>query len=271
MAYRSAFCASSDEKDAIAALNSLQTNFSILESIRKSGGRMNETSLPEMRDWLRRINYSPTDLNKLNMIHITGTKGKGSTCAFVTSILQHLFPEKKIGLFTSPHLKAVNERIQINSVPLDQELFARYFWEVWDRLEASSQKEGSTSRAKPVYFRFLTLMAWHAFLDMKVDTAIMEVGVGGEYDSTNLIPQPTATGVTSLGIDHITVLGNTLESIAWHKGGIYKKGVAALTVEQPEGALDVLEQRAKEADVILFPYPSQPFRLHFELSRFILH
>ena len=69
---------------------------------------MNETSLPEMREWLRRINYAPDDLNSLNMIHVTGTKGKGSTCAFVSSILQHLYPEKKIGLFTSPHLKAVS-------------------------------------------------------------------------------------------------------------------------------------------------------------------
>jgi folylpolyglutamate synthase len=129
---------------------------------------MNQTSLPEMREWLRRINYSPTDLNRLNMIHITGTKGKGSTCAFVSSILQHLFPEKKIGLFTSPHLKAVNERIQVNSVPISEVTFARYFWEVWDRLEASAELEGLDKLNKPVYFRFLTLMTWHALLDMKV-------------------------------------------------------------------------------------------------------
>src|SRR5271154_2644484 len=173
---------------------------------------MNATSLPEMREWLRRINYTPQELNSLNMIHITGTKGKGSTCAFVSSILQHLNPSHKIGLFTSPHLKAVNERIQINSVPISEDDFARYFWEVWDRLETFEPTEGSEIQfdkgRKPVYFRFLTLMAWHAFIDMKVDTAIMEVGVGGEYDSTNLVTQPTATGVTSLGIDHVTVLGN---------------------------------------------------------------
>jgi len=79
----------------------------------------------------------------------------------------------------------------------------------------------------------------------------VEVGVGGEYDSTNIVTKPTATGVTSLGIDHVTVLGNTLESIAWHKGGIYKEGVAALTVEQPAGALEVLRQRAEERGVCL--------------------
>jgi folylpolyglutamate synthase len=240
-------------QDAVTALNSLQTNSSILEQLRKSGGRMNTTSLPEMREWLRRINYTPEDLNSLNMIHITGTKGKGSTCAFVSSILQQLYPHWRIGLFTSPHLKAVNERIQVNSVPISEDDFARYFWEVWDRLEAFEPMEGNEIQfekgRKPVYFRFLTLMAWHAFLDMKVDTAIMEVGVGGEYDSTNLVTRPTATGVTSLGIDHVTVLGNTLESIAWHKGGIYKKDVAAFAVEQPEGALEVLRQRAAEKEV----------------------
>jgi folylpolyglutamate synthase len=128
---------------------------------------MNETSLPEMREWLRRINYIPEDLNRLNMIHVTGTKGKGSTCAFVSSILHHLFPEKTVGLFTSPHLKAVNERIQVNSTPICQELFARYFWEVWDRLERSAKEEGLDGK-KPVYFRFLTLMAWHAFLELGV-------------------------------------------------------------------------------------------------------
>ena len=129
---------------------------------------MNQTSLPEMREWLARINYSPADLNQLNMIHVTGTKGKGSTCAFVSSILQHLFPKKKIGLFTSPHLKAVNERIQVNSVPISEDLFAQYFWQVWDRLESSAEKEGLDKVKKPVYFRFLTLMAWHVFLDLKV-------------------------------------------------------------------------------------------------------
>jgi folylpolyglutamate synthase len=210
---------------------------------------MNETSLPEMREWLRRINYSTSDLNKLNMIHVTGTKGKGSTCAFVSSILQHLYPSKRVGLFTSPHLKAVNERIQVNSTPIKEDLFARYFWDVWDRLERSAVVEGLDKERKPVYFRFLTLMAWHAFLDLGVDTAVFEVGVGGEYDSTNIVEKPTATGVTSLGIDHVTVLGNTLESIAWHKGGIYKQGVAALTVDQPAGALEVLRQRAEERGV----------------------
>jgi folylpolyglutamate synthase len=79
----------------------------------------------------------------------------------------------------------------------------------------------------------------------------VEVGIGGEYDSTNIIPKPTCTGITSLGIDHVTILGDTLENIAWHKGGIYKEGVTALTVEQPSSALEVLRQRAAEKEVLI--------------------
>jgi folylpolyglutamate synthase len=166
-------------KDAITALNTLQTNSDFLTQLKKSGGRMNQYSLPEMREWMRRIDYVPEDLNRLNVIHIAGTKGKGSTCAFVASLLRHLFPGKTIGLFTSPHLKNVNERIQINSTPIAESIFARYFWEVWDRLEASAEKEGLDRRVKPPYFRYLTLMAWHTFLDMKVFVRLGFTDIGG--------------------------------------------------------------------------------------------
>ena len=74
----------------------------------------------------------------------------------------------------------------------------------------------------PGYFRFLTLMAFHVFLDKKVDATILEVGIGGTYDSTNIVPDPIVTGITALGIDHIKVLGNTIQDIAWQKSGIFK-------------------------------------------------
>jgi len=92
----------------------------------------------------------------------------------------------------------------------------------------------------------MTLVAYHTFLSLKVDATILEVGVGGTYDSTNIVPKPVVTGVTSLGIDHVTVLGSTLGEIAWHKGGIHKEGVPAFTAEQPAEGLDVLRQRAKD-------------------------
>ncbi|KAG9222574.1 hypothetical protein CCMSSC00406_0002909 [Pleurotus cornucopiae] len=188
----------------------------------------------------------PEDLNKLNVIHITGTKGKGSTSAFCDSLLHQSMPRWSIGLFTSPHLVAVRERIRINGQPISEEAFAKYFFDVWDKLEANDARANPDTPPKPMYFRFLTLVAFHAFIDLKVDATVLEVGVGGKYDCTNLVPKPVVAGVTSLGIDHIFVLGKTLSEIAWQKGGIFKEGAPAFTVNQPEEGLTMLRQRAEE-------------------------
>ena len=145
-----------------------------------------------------------------------------------------------MGLYISPHLRSVRERIQINNEPLSEALFSKYFFDVWDRLSATG--DGS----KPVYFRLLTLVAFHAFLQERVDTAVIECGIGGEYDSTNLFDSPTVTAVTALGIDHVAMLGGTVAEIAWHKAGIFKKGATALTVPQLEPAMEVLRKRAEE-------------------------
>ena len=164
---------------------------------------------------------------------------------------------KKIGLYTSPHLRFVRERIQINGKPLTEEAFTRYFFETWDRLEASAAKAGenpTATTAKPVYFRFLTLMAFHTYLEESVDCAVIECGIGGAYDSTNIIPSPAVTGITSLGIDHVGVLGSTIEEIAWHKAGIMKPRQSSKTeklqcftpASQPAAAKEVLSRTATE-------------------------
>lgn len=207
--------------------------------------------MPEMREWSRRIGYQTSDIDKLKVIHVTGTKGKGSTCAFTQSILNQYRPEiSKIGLYTSPHLKSVRERIRINGQPIAEEKFTKYFFEVWDRLSNTKTDDDSlphmASGMKPAYFKYLTLLSFHVFIQEGVDTAIYEVGVGGEYDSTNVIANPTATGVSALGIDHTFMLGDTIEEIAWNKGGIFKPSALALTVPQPQSALKVLQGRADE-------------------------
>lgn len=162
-------------------------------------------------------------------------------------------------MYTSPHLRFVRERIQINNQPLSEEAFANYFFEVWDRLEASATKAGhndpQSSETKPVYFRFLTLMAFHCYMQEKVGTAVLECGIGGEYDSTNVLVKPSATGVTSLGIDHTAMLGETIESIAWHKAGIFKEGVPAFTASQAPSALKLLHERAEERKTQLQEVP----------------
>ncbi|KAK2766690.1 Folylpolyglutamate synthetase [Arachnomyces sp. PD_36] len=254
-------------EDAIKALNSLQSNFAVVEAISKSRKGMNRLAIPEMIEWCQRLGYQPTDLNKLNIIHIAGTKGKGSTSAFISSILSQYLssntssattgevaPSKtlnKIGLYTSPHLRFVRERIQINNTPLTEAQFAKYFFETWDRLEASAKANGTDPAKKPVYFRFLTLMAFHTYISEGVDAAIIECGIGGEYDSTNIIVNPVVAGITSLGIDHVAVLGETIEEIAWNKAGIMKTGSGAFTVVQPDAAMGVLRERAEEKKVEL--------------------
>ncbi|KAI9838725.1 MAG: hypothetical protein M1837_002428 [Sclerophora amabilis] len=247
--------------DAVAALNTLQSNSSIVEAIRKSGKGMNQYAIPEMIEWCRKTGYEPVDFDRLRAIHIAGTKGKGSTSAFISSILAQYLPSStqhspklhKIGLYTSPHLRFVRERICINNKPLSEEEFAKYFFSTWKRLEATAQKAGLPTdvSAKPVYFRFLTLMALHAYIEENVDTAVIEAGVGGEYDSTNILVHPTVAGITSLGIDHVAMLGGTIEEIAWHKAGIMKSGTSVFTVPQLPGAMKVLEQRAAEKGIRL--------------------
>ncbi|GJE84386.1 FolC bifunctional protein [Phanerochaete sordida] len=238
--------------DAVDHLNSLQSNAATLDAVRASGGRLSEFAIPEMLEYLGRIGYEAEDLNALNVIHVTGTKGKGSTCAFTNSILRHVKPEWRVGLYTSPHLVAVRERIRVNGSPISEEDFARFFFEVWDRLDKNEVRAHPSTPSKPAYFRFVTLVAFHAFLSLKVDATILEVGVGGAYDSTNIVPRPTVTGVSALGIDHVGVLGKTIPEIAWQKAGIYKPGVPALTVEQPEEGMKVLEQRAAELKTASF-------------------
>ncbi|KAF8341571.1 FolC bifunctional protein [Cantharellus anzutake] len=238
---------------AVEKLNTLQSNAATLQAIRASGAPTKaEYAIPEMIGFLRRIGYTPEDLNRLNVIHVTGTKGKGSTCAFVDSLLRHSDPSWKVGLYTSPHLIAVRERIRINGEPISEELFARYFFDVWDRLENTTIETQEFRTPKPMYFKFLTLVAFHVFMELKVDATILEVGVGGTYDSTNIVPKPVATGVSALGIDHVFMLGNTLREIGWQKGGIYKEGVPAFTVEQPAEGLTSLEQQARDRNASSF-------------------
>lgn len=194
---------------------------------------------------------------------MAGTKGKGSTCAFVDSILAEYRKKtsvpQKSGLFISPHLIAVRERIRINSAPISEALFAKYFFEVWDRLESSTLRPDDVPLGtKPIYGRYLTLVSWHAFLQEKIDVAVYETGVGGEFDATNVVERPLASGISTLGIDHVYVLGDTVDKIAWHKAGIMKTGSPAFTIEQFPEAAEVLRKRAGEKEVKLTELPIDP-------------
>ncbi|KAI9208294.1 Mur ligase [Polychytrium aggregatum] len=239
--------------DAVNRLNNLQSNAATLEAIRKAGNSLNLRNIPEMTEFLERIGHKVPELNKLNVIHIAGTKGKGSTSAFCESIMRGVAvvedgSEKplKTGLYTSPHLLAVRERIRINGVPISEAQFTKYFFQVWDALEATKEQITPGYPQVPVYFRCLTLLAFHVFLSEGVDVCVLEVGIGGKYDATNLIERPVVCGITSLGMDHVPLLGTTIGEIAWNKAGIIKPGVPVYSVNQPKEALETIESVSKE-------------------------
>ncbi|KAK1436161.1 hypothetical protein QVD17_01937 [Tagetes erecta] len=184
-------------------------------------------------------------ISKMKIIHVAGTKGKGSTCTFAEAILRNC--GFRTGLFTSPHLIDVRERFRLDGVDICEEKFLAYFWWCWDRLK----EKCSDDIPMPNLFRFLALLAFKIFAAEQVDVAIMEVGLGGKFDATNVVQTPVVCGIASLGFDHTEILGNTLGAIAGEKAGIFKKGVPAFTVPQPDEAMEVLKEKASQLDVSL--------------------
>lgn len=237
-------------EEAVVTLNSLQSN---AEAIRKSIQSRSESrkhNIPNMINYLQRVGLTVDDIDRLAVIHVTGTKGKGSTCAFTESILRQY--GYKTGIFSSPHLIEARERIRINGRPVDRDLFSSCFWDVYERLLSTKEENNGLM---PHYFGFLTVMAFYVFVREKVDVAVLEVGIGGEYDSTNVVKKPVVCGVSSLDLDHTNLLGHTLEEIAWHKAGIFKKGAPGITVPQPESPLSVILNRSREIGCPLYVAP----------------
>jgi len=169
---------------------------------------------------------------KLRLIHVAGTNGKGSTCSILTKIL--IDHELKIGLYTSPHLKKFNERIQINNCQISDEYIANFF----------NKNRTTINEIKATFFETTTAMAFNYFKDQIVDYAVIETGLGGRLDSTNVII-PKLCGITSISLDHTEILGDTIEKIAIEKAGIIKKNVPILTFEQEPVVIEILR---KEAD-----------------------
>ncbi|PIN05513.1 Folylpolyglutamate synthase [Handroanthus impetiginosus] len=164
----------------------------------------------------------------LKIIHVAGTKGKGSTCTFCEAILREC--GFRTGLFTSPHLIDVRERFRLEGSDISEEKFLYYFWECWHQLK----KNLTDDLPMPPLFQFLTVLAFKIFLCEKVDVAIIEVGLGGTKDSTNVIKNPVVCGVSPLGMDHMEAMGATLRQIASHKAGIFKPHVPAFTADSED-------------------------------------
>jgi dihydrofolate synthase/folylpolyglutamate synthase len=188
---------------------------------------------------------------------LAGTKGKGSTVAMIASMLQAC--GYKVGVYTSPHLTDIRERIQINGQMISHADFARLVRMV----------EPAVAKVKPTptYFDVLTAIACQYFAERKVDIAVIETGLGGRLDSTNVIT-PEVTAITSISKDHMAQLGNTLGKIAAEKAGIFKKGVPAVSVLQDAEAEAVLKQVAQQVGAPLeFTGKGIEFSYRFEATR----
>ena len=173
-------------------------------------------------------------------VHVAGTNGKGSTCAMIESGLR--FAGIRTGLYTSPHLVEPTERIQIAGEPISQAQFAEIFDEVHETAEKMLE-EGDLD-FHPTYFETVTAMAFVAFARSELDTVVLEVGMGGRLDATNVV-SPALCVITPIDFDHQAFLGHTLSQIAAEKAGILKTGVPAVFAEQPPEAEIVLRAHAK--------------------------
>ena len=174
---------------------------------------------------------------KLTMVHVAGTNGKGSCCAMIERMLRAA--GYKTGLYTSPYIEVYNERIRINGEPIAGDKLAALVESVWPAVEAC-EKDG----VQITEFELGTALAFCCFAKEKVNVAVIEVGLGGRLDPTNIIT-PAVSVITEVGMDHMQFLGDTIEQIALEKAGIMKPGVPVVLGRQEKAARGVLLAAAK--------------------------
>ncbi|MGB5944620.1 bifunctional folylpolyglutamate synthase/dihydrofolate synthase [Paenisporosarcina sp.] len=168
-------------------------------------------------------------------VHIAGSNGKGSTLNALKEIL--IAEGLHVGSFISPHLEKVNERIMMNDVMITDDQFIQYMNDIYPLLQEGEVGEGSN------FFEILTVIAFMYYRDMKVDIALIETGIGGKFDSTNVIT-PLLSILTSISLDHTQILGDTIEAIAIEKAGIIKPSVPVISAVKAKQAVDVIEEKA---------------------------
>lgn len=178
------------------------------------------------------------------VIHVAGTNGKGSTCSFLASILQAA--GKKVGVFTSPHLRRINERISVNKTEISDADFVVIFEEVMEHIK-KAQLEGISH---PSFFEFMFIMAALYFQKQQLDFVIFETGMGGRYDATNVV-EPEVSIITSVGLDHMQYLGDSIEKIAAEKAGIIKPDVPVVFFDRKDVATGVIADSCKKTGGIL--------------------
>lgn len=201
--------------------------------------------LSRMQEMAERMGHPE---NKLRYVHVAGTNGKGSTCAMLESVLRAA--GYKTGMFTSPYLETILESIKINGQNISEEEFCRAVGEV--RTAVCGNGQGlSEMEDKPTEFEILTMAAFAAFAHASCDIVVMEVGMGGRLDSTNIIPSPEVCAIVNLSLEHTQFLGDTLAEIAFEKAGIIKKGCPVVTYPVDIEAEEVYRKVCSERGAIL--------------------
>lgn len=186
------------------------------------------------------LRYLKNPQERLKVIHVAGTNGKGSVCAYLDAMLRA--QGKRVGLFTSPHLVKINERITVNGKAVSDESFCGVFEETREAVR-HMQEEGL---AHPTFFEFLFGMALLAFAEAGMEYAVIETGLGGRLDATSAVENPLVCVITSIGLDHREYLGNSLREIAGEKAGIIRPGIPVFYAETSEESDCVIEQIARE-------------------------
>lgn len=178
--------------------------------------------------------------DKLKFIHIAGTNGKGSTSTYISNML--IADGYKTGLFTSPYVIDFCERIKINGENIDKNIFAEAVTEVREKIEELNKKDIIITE-----FEAITVSAFLCFLKAECEYVVLEVGLGGRFDATNVIKKPEAVVITSISLDHINILGDTIEKIAFEKCGIIKENTRVITsCNQQDDALKVIEKTCED-------------------------
>jgi dihydrofolate synthase/folylpolyglutamate synthase len=202
--------------------------------------------LRQFRDTLAEFHNPHRDLK--NIIHIAGTNGKGSTLTFIANAIQEL--RFTVGTYTSPHILSYRERFQINNVHISENDYNRL-------LDITNK-----SQTIQTEFERLTLMAFLYFQEKNPDYLIIETGLGGRLDATNVI-SPILSIITKIGFDHEAILGNTIEKIAQEKAGIIKPNVPVITIQQSENILKIFHEKTKRLHVVK-PLENLPKTLHMQ-------
>lgn len=201
-------------------------------------------SLDTVRDFLEALGNPE---QKLEIIHVAGTNGKGSVCADMTAML--LEAGYTVGTFVSPHLIDVTERFLVNGKPVDEEAFTKSFERVWEVTQTMLERGYS----HPTFFEFVFFMAMELYGRLCPDYVILEVGLGGRLDATNVIRTPIASVITSISFDHTGILGNTIQEIAAEKAGIIKAGIPVIYDDHRAEASKVIGERAAALLAPAFP------------------